>query len=447
MTGFPNRVIIAAVMLCLTTISLAQTKIIVMTDTHVMAPELLVNDGPAWRNNIDSDRKMIDYSQQMFDLMIERLKTDIRPDWLFITGDLTKDGELLSHQYVAAKLEELLQAGIHTLIVPGNHDFGTGNAVYYDGENRRPAQRASSQQLQSLYAHFGLGAAEREPTTLTYACEPVDGLTVIGIDSGPRGELSQTTLDWVCDKAQKAIHAGNRVIALMHHPVIPHITGIDKIAGPRTVAKDHETIRNRLTDAGVSAVFTGHFHVGDMAKDYNATLTDSIYDISTGSLISYPCEYREVTIDKELTEMQIATHNITTLPDDPNFTKTSKKRLKKSIKRIVKGRTGKPKFPKSLVTNKIANFIAKAAVVHADGNEHQSSKAKRRNAVFNRMAKAANLLMPNNKMLKRHGLTMNDVKVLVHSMLKNKTSYGINGRENVTDDHQLTVHLMRSSKP
>jgi hypothetical protein len=57
------------------------------------------------------------------------------------------------------------------------------------------------------------------------------------------------------------------------------------------------------------------------------------------------------------------------------------------------------------------------------------------------MAKVANLLMPNNKMLKRHGLTMNDIKTLVHSMLKNKTSYGIDGRENVTDDQQLTIRL------
>ena len=143
MTALLNRGIMAAALLCLASITQAQTKIIVMTDTHVMAPELLVNDGPVWRNNVDNDRKMIDYSLQLFDLMIERLKTDIRPDWVFITGDLTKDGELLSHQYVATKLEELLQSGIHTLIVPGNHDYGTGNAIYYDGEKRRPAERAN----------------------------------------------------------------------------------------------------------------------------------------------------------------------------------------------------------------------------------------------------------------------------------------------------------------
>ena len=55
MTALLNRGIMAAALLCLTSVTLAQTKIIVMTDTHVMAPELLINDGPAWQNNVDND--------------------------------------------------------------------------------------------------------------------------------------------------------------------------------------------------------------------------------------------------------------------------------------------------------------------------------------------------------------------------------------------------------
>ncbi len=133
MTRLFLRLILAVMVFCYGGKVLAQTKIVVMTDMHVMAPELLVNDGTAWHDYVASDRKLIDYSSQLFDLMIERIKTEIRPEWVFITGDLTKDGELLSHQYVSSKLNELLQAGIHTLIVPGNHDYGTGQALYYDG--------------------------------------------------------------------------------------------------------------------------------------------------------------------------------------------------------------------------------------------------------------------------------------------------------------------------
>ena len=76
----------------------AQTKIVVLSDTHVMAPELLVSDGPAWQQLLATDRKMLDKSQALFDTMVERLKTELQPQLLLITGDITKDGELLSHQ-------------------------------------------------------------------------------------------------------------------------------------------------------------------------------------------------------------------------------------------------------------------------------------------------------------------------------------------------------------
>ena len=38
----------------------AQTKVVVLSDTHVMAPDLLVNDGTAWQNYLAADRKMVD---------------------------------------------------------------------------------------------------------------------------------------------------------------------------------------------------------------------------------------------------------------------------------------------------------------------------------------------------------------------------------------------------
>ena len=84
----------------------AQKKIVVFSDPHVMAPELLVNKGKAWTDYLNGQRKMVDYSQPLFDEMMVRIKTS-KPDLVLITGDLTKDGEQLSHQYVISKLDEL----------------------------------------------------------------------------------------------------------------------------------------------------------------------------------------------------------------------------------------------------------------------------------------------------------------------------------------------------
>ena len=295
---------------------LPQIKVVVLSDTHVMASELLINDGDAWQSYLAADRKMVDNSKALFDEMVSKIKTNIKPDFVFITGDLTKDGEKLSHQYVKGKLDELKIAGIQTLVIPGNHDRGANaNAVYYDGATTTPAEVADDDYFATTYADYGYGAlSEREATSLTYACEPINGLVVIGMDSGTDGQLSSTTLEWVRNKAQAATAAGKQVVAMMHHPLVPHFYGCDKFVETSVVA-NYETVRNNLADAGIKVVFTGHFHTSDVAKDWNAGLTQEIYDVNTGSLISYPCDYREVTLSNNLSELSIITgHMADVLP-------------------------------------------------------------------------------------------------------------------------------------
>ena len=46
---------------------------------------------------------------------------------------------------------------------------------------------------------------------------------------------------------------------------------------------------------------------------------EEIYDVNTGSLISYPCDYREVTMSGDLSELSLTTGHITNLPDDDTF--------------------------------------------------------------------------------------------------------------------------------
>ena len=286
-------------------------KMVVLSDPHVMAPGLLVNEGTAWTTYLNGQRKLVDYSQRLFDDMIVRIKRDLRPDLVLISGDLTKDGEQVSHEYVTSKLDELRTIGIKTLVIPGNHDRGSNSdAVYYDGESTTAATVATNEWFATQYANYGYGvSSEREGTTLTYACEPITGLVVIGIDSGTDGNVSETTLDWVVEKATAARANGKKVIAMMHHPLIPHFTGVDNFVSTAVVGY-YETVRNTLADAGIRVVFTGHFHTSDIAKDWNADMTREIYDVNTGSLISYPCDYREVTMSADFTDMAITTGRI-----------------------------------------------------------------------------------------------------------------------------------------
>ena len=413
-------------------------KLVVLSDPHVMAPELLVSEGKAWTNYLKGQRKMIDYSARLFDEMVSRIKSNLHPDLVLITGDLTKDGERLSHAYVKTKLDELRSEGIQVLVVPGNHDHdGNRNAVSYDGAGTAAVEVATNDWFAAQYADYGYGpSSEREASTLTYACEPIDGLVVIGIDSGRNGELSSTTLDWVCDKARKASSEGKRVIAMMHHPLIPHVTHAETLV-ITYVIKDFDTIRQALIEAGIKVIFTGHFHTSDIAKDFNDSLTREIYDVNTGSLISYPCDYREVTLCGDISELRLTTSHITSLPNDDTFSSDyAKECLHSAVKQMVKeiakakvrkeaGALGVKLMAKKI--NKVSTAAADAFIIHAEGNEGQVDTSD----IMESFEKIFQMVKGSREMCE--------------SMLQDKAPYGIEGRENVTDDLNLSISLINDN--
>lgn len=400
-------------------------KMVVLSDPHVMAPELLVNEGTAWTTYLNGQRKLVDFSRRLFDDMIVRVKRDLRPGLVLISGDLTKDGEQVSHQYVTRKLDELRAIGIQTLVVPGNHDRGSNSdAVYYDGATTTAAAVATNEWFATQYANYGYGAgSEREGTTLTYACEPIAGVVVIGIDSGTDGNVSQTTLDWVVEKAAAARTSGKKVIAMMHHPLIPHFTGVDNFVSTAVVG-NYETVRNTLADAGVRVVFTGHFHTSDIAKDWNAAKTREIYDVNTGSLISYPCDYREVTMSADLSEMAITTGHSTAIASE-----TAKERLKSAMQTKIAS--------KGTAYSMIASTAAQAFVFHAEGNEADNATAS---TTLSTLLSAANMGQALIGADKAQAL-----KDMANSMLQDKSQYGTD-RENQTNDLTLSIELPEAIK-
>ena len=423
--------ILSSLLLALTMQTNAQisdSKIVVLSDPHVMAPQLLVSDGSAWQSFLSKSRKLEDYSRELFDELMTRIGDDIKPELLLITGDMAKDGECLSHEYVVAKLDELRAKGIQTLVIPGNHDRGAnGNAVYYDGDTTTPAEVCTDQTFASLYAQYGYGAnSERDPLSLSYACEPLRGLVVIGIDSGTGGNISAVTLQWVSQQAAKAQADGKWVMAMMHHPLEPHFLEADKFISTVSV-NNYENVRNQLADAGISILFTGHFHTSDILKDYNSDMTKEIYDISTGSLASFPCDYRILTLDWKNRQLSIETEHISTLPEHDDFAAVAEERLKNSVKNAISNQGG--------AYSLVADDAAKAYIEHAKGNENESAEAKSLLSTLLGYASLARFL---------HLLDeakIQQLENMAHSMLEDLSNYGDAERENRTNDLTLTISL------
>lgn len=430
-----NLLIFIAVLLAVWSTS-AQTRIAVMTDIHVMGPGLVVSDGPVWQKVLANDRKMLDKSQDIFDRLITKFKSQ-KPDLLLVAGDLTKDGERLSHEYVKTGLDKLAASGIKVFVIPGNHDLGTINAKIYDGDKTTKAETVDENGFKTMYASYGYGAGSTvDSTSLSYACEPIKGLTLVGIDSH-QGFLSETTLDWVCQQAGEARSKGRQVLAMMHHLLFPHFNGAEIYINNSTI-NNYEHVRNRLADAGIRIILTGHFHTSDIAKDWNEDLSHEIYDINTGSTISYPCDYRMLTLSQDRSKMSVSTGHISTLPGAAAFAKIAKDRLYKSIYDRAYKKLGTRFSFSEEEKKKLADIVARAFIVHAEGNEGSKNHADAVEGIYSdikRFSQSGNTLVK---------FAVDILRPTMDSLLKDISNYGDPDREDCTDD--LTLNITISSK-
>ena len=396
----------------------AKTTIAVVSDIHVMDPSLLPEEAKAqnaWTTYYATQRKMLEQSAGLFNQFVTEMLTK-KPDIVLITGDLTKDGEQASHNYVKAGLKKLTGAGIKVFVIPGNHDFGTeGSPKQYKADGTtEPAPVLASNYFAGFYEGYGYGdeASEYDENSLSYVAEPVEGLVLLAIDSHS-ASIPEETLTWLCTKATEAHAAGKQVIAMMHHPLFPHITGADLFISTYTV-NDYINVRNALINAGVNVILTGHFHTSDIAKDWNNDESKAIYDINTGSLISYPCDYRILTLEDGMRTLNVKTESIEV--------DGSKDWLEGRMAAAAEKKVDLPSYLKPTA----AGLAAKAFIIHAEGDEHNSTSMTK-TAIYSGLNLSSQLS-------DKYGPTF-------HSMLDDLSNYGDTDKENQTDDRTLTIDL------
>ncbi|MBQ9649403.1 MAG: metallophosphoesterase [Prevotella sp.] len=445
-----RRLAVITFCLCLTWCGLniaAKTRIMLISDPHVMGPGLLINEGEAWEEAIYYDRKLNDYSRNIYDEAIAIALRE-KPDLFLISGDLTKDGEWVSHQYVVQKLQELKAAGIKALVIPGNHDMGTDEALYYDGDNAYEADTINAQQFAELYKDFGYGDdVERDPETLTWCCEPIDGLVIIGIDSGHEddplnGVISKATFDWVTERAQTAKNAGKLVFVMMHHTMFPHVTNVEKFSSTYTVKLgvpaegdsyiyyDYRSVCRRLSNAGVSVAFSGHVHASDIAKDSNNDLTRTIFDICTASCAAYPNPYRLLTLNDDGATMRIQTRYISELPGIDDFASLAENRMRQGLVNLVYGNT---------YNQEISDLFAELFKMHVMGNEPENPHQQEFLEKYEEYLPQMKNDMQINSYLNAYGVSFDELTQMVHSLLEDKSNYGDPDRESCEDDLNTTI--------
>ena len=320
-----------------------QERIVIISDPHLLSPEL-VTPGAAIDRADAGDTKLMANSDDLMAAITDSIIA-LKPACVFITGDLTNNGERLSHERMVQYLDRMAEQGIQPLVIPGNHDCNNPYAKRYDGDQTLPAETVTRDEFAQLYRNYGYGDDfQRDPSSLSYCCEPIKGVVVIGIDSNmdelntltSRGDSTDTyhnggrikpeTLQWVIDAASKARKKGKSVIALMHHHLVPHFDQEDKLLA-NYIIKDHKRIAQELMQAGVHTVFTGHLHVTDAATVHNGGRTDSSVDVGTGSAICYPFAVRLATLNDKHRQLDIDTRWLTSSTFCPDLREMGRQRI------------------------------------------------------------------------------------------------------------------------
>ena len=295
-------------------------RIAVMSDLHYLSPDMIA-DTADFEHALNSDRKLLKESSAILYEKFEQVRAD-KPDILLVSGDLTKDGEQECHAALAKQLQQLQQdiPGLKIYVINGNHDIRNYNAKNFNTADGKavPATRTEPEDFKRIYdfvysdptviATF-TPAAGNEAGSLSYVARPVEGLTIVAMDTcryskentsngddehETSGAISADLEKWVIEQTAAAKARGDLVIGLEHHGLVPHFD-VQPTILPMYLVNGYERIAQEYADAGMSVVFTGHMHAVDIAA-MTTKAGNTFYDIETGSALTYPCPVRFVDL-------------------------------------------------------------------------------------------------------------------------------------------------------
>ncbi|MDP4290164.1 MAG: metallophosphoesterase [Bacteroidota bacterium] len=366
-------------------------KIAVISDIHYLDPSLMKNDaamGAAFQTYLSQDPKLLGYSDPIFRSAMSKVIA-YKPDILLVSGDITKDGEKVSHETMANFFKQISDQGIKVLVIPGNHDVNNPEAASYDGDIASPVTSITADDFASIYSGFGYGdAISRDTHSLSYISQPFSdvNLWILAIDACKYdqnvpggfetvgGAIKPETMTWILDRLAYAKTHNITVLGMMHHGILEHYTD-QSVIDPGYVVDNWQATADKLIDAGLKIMFTGHYHANDITlrKKTNKIL----YDIETGSLVTPPSPYRLITLNRDC--MSIETGHITsidaTIPGGLDFVTYSNMFLAGHLDGIFTYLLSNPPYyvPPTVAGN-IAPLFRDGMMAHYAGDEHITLK-------------------------------------------------------------------------
>ncbi len=331
----------------------------IISDPHVLAGELM---GPSesFIKELKVERKLVVESEGLFRRALE-IVDRAGSNYLILPGDMVKEGEYKSHKLVADYLRAWKDKDPRRKIflTPGNHEINCHRA--YDFAKDENTKNVSPREFEEIYdfiyeddsilefyrdsqifknyLDFVNKKYDRDVKYSYYAHgyfsyvarvkkSNVDdnGLSLIMLDtsiySADReekhrdgrenipGSITKEQIYWILEKIEEAKKRMDMVIVVAHHALLPNFRNQELAFSPFIIKEwrdkfedDDPRINGKtpieiLADSGVKFVFTGHLHENGTAK-YTSEVGNTIYDIQTGSTITYPLPIRHIKINNK----------------------------------------------------------------------------------------------------------------------------------------------------
>lgn len=313
-------------------------------------------------------------SEQILDNAVAGV-LETQPDFVLIPGDLTKDGELQNHMRMVQKLALLKSRGVRVYVIPGNHDINNPQALSYANSPPTRVSAITPVEFRSLYYEYGYGVAITvDPDSLSYIAEPVPGVWLFAIDACRYdnnsnrssavvgGSVRTTTRTWLLQWLGEARRQGKYCIGMMHHGLIEHYNNQTSLF-PDYVVDDYRELGRMLAEAGLTVMFTGHFHSNDISSQ--AVGNDTMYDIATGSLLTWPNAYRFIALDQVTGVLALTTMRVSATATHPvDFAAYSRNYLKMALMGLIPEQLAA--YP-SLIP--YTDLIADSMLAHFAGDE------------------------------------------------------------------------------
>ena len=276
-------------------------KITFIADTHHYS-KTLGTQGKAYELRSGSDQKCLAETGDIIDAaFLQIAKSDTNA--VFVLGDVSNDGEMISHIEFRKKLYELKKSK-PVYIITATHDWCCdGNPRRFEGDRSfNDVEVMKSEKLPDFYWDFGPAQAIdsyiTKIGTVCYTVQLGNRVRVMCLNDDKNEDdhagFTEDCWQWIESQIKKAHDDGCLLIGIEHHLIMPNISTLFAVGS--TCVANREEVASRFADAGLRYMLVGHSHMQGTSQ-FTSEKGNTITQINVGSLCGYPAPIVNVTVN------------------------------------------------------------------------------------------------------------------------------------------------------